>query len=296
MYKQSTFSVDCFYMIKNFLHELMEKRLTTVAGAWVFYFLTSVIPLVFLIITAFGVFGVDITLDLVSRLPLEFRSAGEAIVSTAKIASKGTTVLFIFTAIFSCAGLLNQMSKDGDFLYGARSKVKRGVMRRIMAIFSLASFFIVFLSCAILVAFGNQFFNLDKLFNMPKGLLATVLTFFAVILISYFIIILLNKFISPIKLKFSQIAVGGFCSLVIVVLGTIGFALYLRFFNSYNAFYGSLAGIIVFLFWAYILMVGLVAGVIVNVKIYNLKIKDLKEKKKLSRKNEINTKKINQNA
>ena len=62
-------------------------------------------------------------------------------------------------------------------------------------------------------------------------------------------------------------AIGAMVSLGAIVLGTIGFALYLRFFNSYNAFYGSLAGIIVFLLWAYILMVGLVAGVIVNVMV-----------------------------
>ena len=76
---------------------------------------------------------------------------------------------------------------------------------------------------------------------------------------------MLNKFICPHKLKFKEMAIGAMVSLGAIVLGTIGFALYLRFFNSYNAFYGSLAGIIVFLLWAYILMVGLVAGVIVNV-------------------------------
>ncbi|MBQ4111582.1 MAG: hypothetical protein IJD38_02170, partial [Clostridia bacterium] len=92
-----------------------EKRLTTVAGAWVYYFLSSVIPLAFLIITAFSVFGVSITGDIVSRLPEEFRLAGETIVQTAEKASKGVTVFFVITVVFSCTTLLNQMSKDGDF-------------------------------------------------------------------------------------------------------------------------------------------------------------------------------------
>ena len=82
--------------IKRILNIFAEKRLTTVAGAWVFFFLTSVIPLAFLLVTAFGVFGVDLSLELVSRLPLEFRPAGEAIVSTAERASKGATIIFIF--------------------------------------------------------------------------------------------------------------------------------------------------------------------------------------------------------
>ena len=95
-----------------------EKRLTTVAGAWVYYFLSSVIPLAFLIVTAFSVFGINVTSDIVSRLPEEFRLAGETIVQTAKKASKGVTLFFIITVIFSCTTLLNQMSKDGDFIYG----------------------------------------------------------------------------------------------------------------------------------------------------------------------------------
>jgi uncharacterized BrkB/YihY/UPF0761 family membrane protein len=46
-----------FKVIKVF----SDNRLSTVAGAWVFYFLTAVIPLVFLLITAFGVFGVELS-------------------------------------------------------------------------------------------------------------------------------------------------------------------------------------------------------------------------------------------
>ena len=87
---------------------------------------------------------------------------------------------------------------------------------------------------------------------------------------------MLNRFISPVKLKFKEVAIGGLCSLSAIVMGTIGFALYLRFFNSYNAFYGSLAGIIVFLLWVYIIMIGLVAGVIINAVIKQKVVKKQK--------------------
>ena len=122
--------------IKAVLKLVADKRLTTVAGAWVYYFLASVIPIAFLLVTAFGVFGVSVSTELVSRLPEELRVAGDAIASTAENASKGVTVFFIITVVFSCTTLLNQMSKDGDFIYGAKSKTKRGVMRRIWALFA----------------------------------------------------------------------------------------------------------------------------------------------------------------
>lgn len=253
--------------VKNFFHIFSTNRLSTVAGAWVFYFLTAVIPLVFLIITAFGVFGVNISLDIVSRLPEEFREAGEQIVTTAQNASNGATILFVITAGYSCIRLLNQMSLDGDFIYNARSKKKRGIMRRIWALFALGALFVLFLAVAVVVAFGNKLFSFSFLTAQEK-LIATIIASWLFISFSYLIILILNIFISPVKLKFSNVALGGLVTLFCIVFGTIGFALYLKFFNSYNAFYGSLAGIIIFLFWAYILMFALVVGVIINAKTY----------------------------
>ena len=249
---------------RQFIEKFSEKRVSTVVGAWVFYFLTAVIPLAFLLVTMFGVFGVELTEDVVSRLPVEFRSAGTAIVSTARRASKGATLLFVLTAVFSCSRLLNQMSKDGDYLYGKKSLGKRGLLRRLWAILALGALFAVFLIASIIIALGGSFFVFNYTMGGVKHLFATVCACLTVIIFSFVIIIMLNKFICPIKLKFKQIAIGAMVSLAEIVLGTIGFALYLRFFNSYNAFYGSLAGIIVFLLWAYILMFGLVSGVVVN--------------------------------
>ena len=79
----------------------------------------------------------------------------------------------------------------------------------------------------------------------------------------------LYKFVSPVKQPTKELFFGSFISLCTIVIGTLGLSLYLRFFNSYNAFYGSLAGILVFLIWAYIVMVGLVVGVIVNKRAFD---------------------------
>lgn len=254
--------------VKQTLKLFAEKRLSTVTGAWVFYFLTSVIPLVFLLITLFGVFGVDLTQDLVSRLPLEFRPAGESIIETAKRASKSATVLFIFTSSYSCVRLLNQMSKDGDYLYGQKAFFKRAFFRKIWAVISLAMLFVVFTCASILVAFGNRLFSFSSSMRGVEKLFTAIIIALSIIAISYLIILLLNIFISPFKLKLKDVALGGLISLFAIVLGTIGFALYVRIFNSYNAFYGSLAGIVVFLFWVYIIMTGMVVGVIVNAELY----------------------------
>ncbi len=252
--------------IHKIIKPFRDKRLTTVAGSWVFFFLLAVVPLTFLLITAFGVFGVDISLSAIDNLPEEFRVAGRALVETATNASKGITVFFAITVMLSCSSLLNQMSKDGDSIYGVRSVKKRGILRRLWAIIAIAVLFLIFLGTALFVAFGTVI--LQKLSqNEANKILATILIFCLVISFTYAIIILLNKFICPVKLKLSTAAIGGLVSLGVIVLGTIGFIIYLRSFSNYNAFYGSLATVVVFLLWTYIIMLGLVLGTIINMQI-----------------------------
>ena len=249
--------------IKNLYRTLIKDRITTVAGAWVYYFLTALIPFAFLLITAFSVFGVDFSKEIVSRLPEEFRLAGQTIAKTAENVGGGVTVFFVFTVIFSCTTLLNQMSKDGDFIYGQRSNKKRGFLRRLWAVVALCFLFVVFLGLAMLFSFRQAIMS-----RLTLTKLQTLLTWCAfslfLLAVGFILIAILNGFISPVKLKLSVLAVGSFLSLFIITLGTIGFIIYLRVFASYNKFYGSLATVIIFLLWAYILMLGLLLGVIVN--------------------------------
>lgn len=254
--------------IKWFLGVLKEKRLTTIAGAWVYFFLLAIVPLIFLLLTAFGFFGVDISLDLVAKLPNEFSEIGKLLVQTASNVSNGFTIFFAITVLFSCYSLLNQMSKDGYSLYGYKLKQGVSIKRRVLTIVALAVLFAIFLFSALMAFFGNTLLERIRLHQAGK-VLTTILFFFLLIGVSYVIIVLLNRYISPIRLPFSVLAIGSLVSLAVIVLGTIGFTVYLRFFNSYNAFYGSLATIIVFLLWCYIFMLGLLLGVIVNTILAN---------------------------
>ncbi len=245
----------------GFFTLLKEKRVTTVAGAWVYFFLTSLIPTVFLMVTAFGVFGVEITTDLIKRLPEELRVGGEAIVNTAKSYQEGITIFFIVTVVFSSSALLNQMRKDGRAIYGIKQKGKKRIFNRVWAIFGIFILFLIFLLSAFLVAFGEKLFTLLPT-SKGKRIAVAIIVGLAITLLSYFVIILLNKYISPVKIPVVALFSGSMVSLAIIYLGTIVLGLYLHFFGLNNAFYGSLAGIVVFLLWSYVMMIGLVIGTI----------------------------------
>ena len=245
----------------EFLSLLKENRVTTVAGAWVYFFLTSLIPMVFLLVTAFGVFGVEITTDLIARLPEELRIGGEVIIDTAKSYQEGVTLFFIATVVFSSSALLNQMRKDGRAIYGVKQKSKRRFFNRVWAIFGIFILFLIFLLSAFLVAFGEKLFTLLPT-SKGKRILVSLIVGLSITMLSYFVIILLNKYISPVKIPLVSLFSGSILSLSIIYLGTIILGVYLHFFGLNNAFYGSLAGIVVFLLWSYVMMLGLVIGTI----------------------------------
>lgn len=245
---------------RPFITLFKEKRVMTITGSWVFYFIMSIIPLCFLLITAFSFFGVDLSLELAGKLPREFRDAGELIVGTASNVSNGVTVFFVVTVVLSCSSLLSQMSKDGDFIYGATHKRKSGFLGKLWVFMMLFVLFLIFTLFAFLFSFRNAL--LMRLGTGVKNFLTTFF-FILVILSGYALILILNRFISPVKLKTSSLALSSFVSLCIIVLGTIGLILYIRFFSNFNAFYGSLASVIVFFLWAYVLMFGLAFGTLI---------------------------------
>ncbi len=249
------------YNTDTFFANVKTKRLTTVAGAWVFYFINAILPLAFLLITAFAVLGVNLYDKLILQLPQEFQPAGELILGTAQKASGGITVLFVITMIFSGSTLLNQMLKDGEFIYGNKHRAKNGVGKRLLSIGALAVLFVFFMATAFIIAFQRRLFLVAGFNNR---ILIKTLLLLSVMIIGFILIVFLNLFVCPFKVKFKEVLAGSFLSLMIIVLGTLGFILYLRFFAGYNILYGSLAGIIIFLIWAYLIMLGLLLGINLN--------------------------------
>lgn len=255
-----------------------DTRISTVAAAWVFYFLLAVVPLAFLIITAFNLFGVDVSTEIVSFFPEEFKTMAFEVVSAAENVSKGVTFFFVLTVILSTTTLLNQMSKDGDYIFRKKGRYRRGVLRRLWAIFAMGVLFVLFLLCALIFAYGNRFFSTLSLTAVGKvSVLISVFTL--VVLTGYAIIMVLNRFISPVKLTFNVNSLGSLSALSVIVVGTIGFMAYLRLYNSYNAFYGGLATFIIFILWVYILMFGLALGSVVSMRYYYASKKIVQENK-----------------
>jgi membrane protein len=66
---------------------------------------------------------------------------------------------------------------------------------------------------------------------------------------------------------FRWITPGGVLAVVLWIAASIGFALYVTNFASYNKTYGSLAGVIIFLVWLWISNVAILLGAELNAEL-----------------------------
>jgi membrane protein len=60
---------------------------------------------------------------------------------------------------------------------------------------------------------------------------------------------------------------GGILAVLVWILASVGFAFYVSNFSSYNATYGSLAGVIVFLIWLWISNIAVLLGAEMNAEL-----------------------------
>ncbi len=246
---------------RNFFREFSACHATTIAGAWVFFLLLAVVPIFFLLVTAFGVFGVDVSIELASRIPEEFRGLVLEIIDVASQASRGATVLFVLTVFWSGSSLFSHMLKDGELLYGAK-RGKSGVVRKLLSFLLLFLLLTVFFLSAFLL-FLNRFIVRYFVLTGFWAVLVKVALYVVAFSVIYVIVFLLQTFISPVRVTFANRATGAAVSLGITLVGTLAFLVYIRYFHSYNVLYGSLAALIVFLLWSYIITLSLVTGAIV---------------------------------
>ena len=67
--------------------------------------------------------------------------------------------------------------------------------------------------------------------------------------------------------KFRWISIGAGIAVVVWILASLGFGLYVANFSNYNKTYGSLAGVIIFLLWLWITNLALLFGAEVDSEI-----------------------------
>jgi membrane protein len=248
-----------YQKIKNIYVKVSAKRYSTMAGTLVFFLLLSIIPFIFITTLLFNAFNVDFEWFFELEIFSNYQKIIGILLESANNASKGMSVFFILTAIYSSTNFFYHMRRSGEIIYDYDRKKGGLVIRLSAAIFVILIMFIG-------VVFGGIFLAFQDAFGaILPSVFVRILIYVAVLSLCYLIIILLNFYICPYKNKLKNTLKGSLFTLLFWTISSVLFSVYTNFSN-FERLYGAFAFIMVFLFWLYLMMQGVIIGVILNMK------------------------------
>ena len=284
-----------YYYIMTVQGRIFDRhKLTTNAAAIAFFFLLSIIPILFFVVSILGAFvqspeeaEVFITKNLIDRVPEGSREFILQLIQQSKLIenvktmldNKGwVTLISIGSLLWTSSGAFAAIEDAMTTIFSVKGRnyfVSRLVeMSMVLIIGSMfltsnvINMIIQSLKESEAMMFGIDFANLPYVWEF----MTSVMPYFATIIMFYMI----YKILPKTQIYIRAALLGAMVAGLLLELTIYGFAYYVKNFGSYDVFYGSVAGIIIIIFCIYLASIILLIGAEIT-EIANTKIENKKE-------------------
>jgi len=261
-------------------HKLGEDELSTRSASLSYYFMLALFPLFLFLVSLIGVFagpGSQLQETIVSALGhLAPGSASDIVKSvvhqTFKSSSGIKLAAGILGALWAASGGMSAVVVSLNKIY--RVSETRPWWKQKLTIVALTLALAVLMIVALTLALyggtiGQVIFahiGVGDLFRMVWRVLQWPVSFAAMFL-SFSLVYYFAPNID--ERKWYWVTPGSAGGVALWLLASLGFRLYLRFFNSYSATYGSLGAVVILMLWLYITGLAILVGGEVNWAIEN---------------------------
>lgn len=248
------------------------------AAELAFYFFLAVFPGLLLLMTVFG-FVAGNNPELRNTLfsyagrtlpPDALQLLQRTIEQTAKAASGWKLIVGLLGALWSASAGVSSLMTVLNFAYDVKEKRSYVKSRLVIAVLLTIALAVLMLAALGIVLFGNLAANwaaahglgtapvvLWKVAQYPVALFFVVLSF----AVLYFYAPDVEQH------KWYWITPGAVIGVVLWIIASAGFRIYLHFANTYSATYGSLGAVIILMLWFYITALALLVGAEINAEI-----------------------------
>lgn len=262
----------------NFFQKLMfqfsKDNTSGMAAQLAYYFLLAIFPLLIFLLTLVPLFQIDqeMIVGLIEDYaPAEIAGMLTGIIDDVMTSSGGGLlsvglIATLWSASNGMTALMNAFNVAYDIEDDRNFFVSKG----------LSIFFTIILTLSVLltfvlIVFGGQIGNLmfgviglDEQFSTIWNLVRSILP-----LLLVFIVFLIMYLTAPnIKVKLKSVIPGTIFTTVAFLVASWGFSVYVSGFGNYSATYGSIAGVIILIFWLYITGVIIILGAQINAIIH----------------------------
>ena len=258
-------------VLKRAVRQVQSDELPDRAAALTYYGVQAVFPGVLVLVSTLGLMGHDTTQSLVDNLghitPGSVNSFLRSVINNAqhqKTAAGVLGIVGIVLALWSASGYVAAFMRAANRIYAMPEG--RPVYRTIPVRVGITIFTVVCLLAGliIVVATGAVADRLGRVLGVGD----TAVTVWEIVkwpvLLAIFALMLAVLYAAAPNVRhggFRWISPGAVLAVVIWLIASGGFAVYVANFSSYNKTYGSLAAVIVFLIWLWISNFAILLGV-----------------------------------
>jgi membrane protein len=257
-------------VLRRTFGEFKDDELTDRAAALTYYGVLSLFPALLVLVSLLGIFGKSTTSTVLDNLKRLTPSSARDVITNAVQQLQGNAgigsvvaIVGLALAVWSASGYVAAFIRTSNAVYDIPEgrpvwkvlPVRLGVTVVLMILAVVSALIVVFTG------------GLARQVGATLGIGDTALTVWSivkwpvlVVLVTLMIAILYWATPNVRGRGFRWITPGSFLALLIWMIASAGFAVYVANFASYNKTYGTFAGIIVFLLWLWITNLAILLG------------------------------------
>jgi len=259
-----------FAVLRRSVREFRADNVTDWAAALTYYGVLALFPGLLVAVSVLGLLGDNTAKSLLNNVgqlaPGSIRSFLQTVIDNAQQqrgAAGLAAILGILLALWSASGYIGAFMRASNAIYGVgegRPVWKTAPVRLAVTVVVLL---MLLISAAIVLLTGKVADQLGK----ALGIGDTAVTVWDIakwpvllLLVSLMFAVLYWACPNVRQPGFRWVTPGGLVAVLIWLVASGGFAVYLAHFASYNKTYGSVAGVIIFLVWLWISNIAVLLG------------------------------------
>ncbi|ROP74869.1 YihY/virulence factor BrkB family protein [Curtobacterium sp. PhB115] len=250
------------YTLKKTLREFSSDQCTDLAASLTYYSVLALFPGLLAVVSILGLVGqadntIKTLLDIIGNVGSQqvvdlIKGPVENLVRSP--AAPVTFIVGVVGAIWSASGYVGAFGRAMNRVYNVREGRPIWKLRPTMLGVTLTTVILLVLGLLVLVSgpLARSFGDVIGLGDVAVTVLSIVQ--WPILLVIAIIVVAVLYYWSPnVKQpKFTWVSGGSILALLIWIIASVGFGFYVGNFSNYNATYGSLGGVIVFLLWIWI--------------------------------------------
>ncbi|MGU3290844.1 YihY/virulence factor BrkB family protein [Williamsia sp. M5A3_1d] len=258
-------------VLRRTAKEFSRDQCTDLAAALTYYSVLSLFPSLLVVVSLLGVFGkgqstVDTVLQIVGDVAPS--SAVDTIRDPVSQLVNAPTagvalVIGLLGALWSASGYVGAFGRAMNRMYEIEEGRPFYKLRPLQLLVTLIGLIIAASVALMLVISGPVARSVgDAIGAGDTALLVWNIARWPVILVFVVLVVALLYYASPnvAQPSFRWISAGAVLAIVVWIVASVAFALYVANFSSYNKTYGALAGVIIFLLWLWLTNLSLLFG------------------------------------